>query len=72
VSKAIQLVRHLAGVQRHTWHTARGDQKGVGGASPPPELKKKADCHLGPSLRDLARFADARLFLRDKPRLIPP
>ena len=47
-------------------------KKGVGGASPPPEPKKKADCHLGPSLRDLARFADARLFHRDKPRQIPP
>jgi len=50
----------------------RGDQKGVGGASPPPEPKKKADCHLRPSLRDLARFADDRLFHRDKPRQIPP
>ena len=24
-------------------------KKGWGGASPPPEPKKKADCHLGPS-----------------------
>ena len=51
---------------------ATRQQKGVGGASPPPEPKKKADCHLGPSLRDLARFADARLFHRDKARQIPP